>query len=474
MRFKRLVAPPGRRFQAILLMALACGYATGVYAQDTNVASANGTRGSLPVAGKTTATKDATEQRWNAHAQTTYVWQRHLPFDAPYTGPQSLSPAAESSYTWTFTAYFGVRLWKGGEFYVDPEAVAGVPFSHLYGLASINNGEIQKNGGPKPRGYRARTFLRQTFELGGKTFHVDDGANQLAGNYQTRRLVVTLGKITQTDIFENNTYANHPRTQFLNWALITYGAWDYAADARAYTIGGAAELYWDDWVIRAGRFMEPKVANGDVLNYDIHRYHGDQVEVQRNYKLGGLDGLVRMLVFRNRTWAGNYLDAIAAARLTGTAPDVTSVRKDASKVGYGISFEQRLGPDIGAFLRFSSANDRIEEYAFTEIDNDVSGGVSIASTRWNRPNDMLGIAYSTAGLNRQHREYLAAGGLGGFLGDGKLTRYGREQALETYYNYQVHKGVQLSPDFQVIVNPGYNADRGGPVYIFGVRIHAEL
>ena len=455
-------------------MVLACGYAVGASEQDTSATPANGMSGSLPVVGKTAPAKDATEQRWNVHAQSTYVWQRHLPFDAPYTGPQSLSPSGENGYTWTFTAYFGVRLWKGGELYVDPEAVAGFPFSHLYGLASINNGEIQKNGGTKPHGYWARAFLRQTFELGGETFHVDDDANQLASNYQTRRLVVTLGKIAQTDIFERNTYANDPRTQFLNWALITHGAWDYAADARAYTIGGAAEFYWDGWVVRAGRFMEPQVANGTKLNYNIGRYHGDQLEVQRNYKLGGLDGLVRVLVFRNRTFAGNYLDAIAAAKLAGTTPDVTSVRKDAAKVGYGISLEQRLGQDIGVFLRASSANDRIEEYAFTEIDNDLSGGVSITGERWNRPHDTLGIAFSTAGLNRQHREYLAAGGLGGFLGDGKLTRYGREDTLEAYYNYQLIKGIQLSPDFQVIANPGYNADRGGPVCIFGIRIHAEI
>ncbi|WP_266170521.1 carbohydrate porin [Dyella subtropica] len=431
-------------------------------------------RATLPRMSPSPESTDTSEDRWSAHAQTTYVWQHKNGFSAPYAGPQSLTPAAERSYTMTFTAYLGARFWKGGELYVNPEAVEGLPLSHLFGLASINNGEIQKNGGVKPRGYYARAFLRQTFNLGGDAFHVDAGPNQLASNYQRERLVVTVGKITQTDIFEKSTYANDPRTQFLNWSMITHGAWDYAADARAYTIGGAAELYWDDWAVRVGRFMEPKIANGPKLNYNIGRYHGDQFELEHDHKIGDLPGLVRVMVFRNRAFAGNYRDAINAALVTGGAPDVTSVRKDASKTGYGLSLEQSVADDVGVFFRASKADDKVEEYAFTEIDDVFSGGVFIKGTRWGRPNDTLGIAFSSAGLNRDHRDYLAAGGVGGFLGDGQLTHYGRERAYEIYYNFQIIKGVQISPDFQQIDNPGYNADRKGPVRIFGARVHLEI
>jgi high affinity Mn2+ porin len=458
----------------LMLLLGAMAFSTQGKAQDTSLASADASRGSLPPPTETKDSTDTTEERWNIHAQTTYVYQHKDGFSAPYTGPQSLSTKPEYSYTWTFTTYIGARFWKGGELYLDPEAVVGKPLSNLYGLASIQNGEIQKNGGTRPRGYWARWFLRQTFNLGGESTHVDDGPNQLASNYDSHRFVITLGKVTLTDLFEKNTYANDPRTQFLNWALITHGAWDYAADARAYTIGGAGEFYWDNWAVRVGRFMEPKVANGTTLNENIGRYHGDELEVEHDHKIHDLPGLLRVLVFRNRAWAGNYLDAIAAAAGTGNPPDVTSVRKDASKVGYGISFEQRLSSNVGFFLRGSSANDRVEEYAFTEIDNAVSGGISVNGNPWSRPDDVIGIALSSAGLNRQHRDYLAAGGLGGFLGDGQLPHYAREDVLESYYNYQWIKGVQLSPDFQVILNPGYNADRRGPVMIFGARVHIEI
>ncbi|RDS84259.1 carbohydrate porin [Dyella psychrodurans] len=462
-----------KHLPACMLWLGALAFGAPAQAQDT-LAAADGTRGSPPSPAQGKNAEDTSEERWNIHAQTTYVYQYKEGFNAPYTGPQSLATTPEYSYTWTFTTYMGARLWKGGELYFDPEVVVGQPLSHLYGLASIQNGEIQKNGGTRPRGYYARWFLRQTFDLGGDAIHVEDGPNQLAGNYDSHRFVVTLGKITLTDIFEKNTYANDPRTQFLNWAMITYGAWDYAADARAYTIGGAGEFYWDNWVVRIGRFMEPKEANGTTLDHNIWRYHGDEIEVEHDHKIGDLPGLVRVLGFANRAYAGSYTDAIAAAAGTGEVPNLSNVLKTSSKVGYGISFEQRLSSDVGVFLRASSANDRVEEFAFTEIDNDLSGGVSVNGTRWNRPDDVFGIAFSTAGLNRQHREYLAAGGLGGFLGDGQLAHYGREEVLEAYYNYHLFKGVELSPDGQMIVNPGYNADRRGPVFIYGMRVHLEI
>jgi carbohydrate-selective porin OprB len=34
------------------------------------------------------------------------------------------------------------------------------------------------------------------------------------------------------------------------------------------------------------------------------------------------------------------------------------------------------------------------------------------------------------------------------------------------------KGVQISPDFQYIVNPGFNRDRG-PASVVGIRLHLE-
>lgn len=416
---------------------------------------------------------DALGDRFIANFQATYVWSHHAAFDAPYTGPQSLAAHPESSYTLSATAYLGARLWRGGEFYVDPEAFQAHPFSNLYGLAAIQNGELQKASGEEIRGYFARAFLRQTFNIGGRSFNVDSGFNQLASTYDHRRLVFTVGKISLIDLFEKSSYANDPRTQFMNWALITYGTYDFAADARGYNIGAAGELYWDNWVVRAGRYMEPTIANGRSLHYNLFRFHGDQLEVEHDHELFGRPGIVRALVFRNVANAGNYRDAIDSALLTGTTPDVTQVRHPSAKLGYGVSVEQTISPAFAVWARAMYADDKVEEYAFTEIDDSASAGAALKGLGWHRPEDRVGAAVSSGGLNRNHRNYLALGGVGGFLGDGRLN-YGREVAAEAYYSALAYHNVHLTLDYQHIANPGYNVDRHGPVNIVSGRIHCEF
>jgi high affinity Mn2+ porin len=88
------------------------------------------------------------------------------------------------------------------------------------------------------------------------------------------------------------------------------------------------------------------------------------------------------------------------------------------------------------------------------------------------------LALVSEGSSRPHRDYLAAGGSGFLLGDGRLN-YGREQILESYYCLQQiwpqQPGPvrwQLSPDFQYVLNPGYNRDRG-PVHFWSLRLHLE-
>jgi high affinity Mn2+ porin len=426
---------------------------------------------------------DDVTSRFVARFQTTYLWSHKSAFDAPYTGPQSLLTRAETSYTLSATAYLGARLWQGGELYVNPEAFQGHPFSSLFGLAGVQNGELQKASGEEIRAYIARLILRQTFNFGKdaggsgegeRYFNVEEGLNQLATHYSRRRFVMTLGKVSIIDLFEKSTYANDPRSQFMNWALITYGAYDFAGDARGYNIGGSGELYWDDWVVRAGRYMEPTVANGRSLHYNLFRYHGDQLEIEHDHELLGHPGIVRALVFHNVANAGSYQDAINQALLTGQRPDVTAVRHTAAKTGYGLSVEQTLSPSVALWGRAMYADDRVEEYAFAEIDNSVSAGISVKGLSWGRRADTFGAAFSSDGLNRDHRDYLALGGLGGFLGDGQLNRSGRELVSEVYYNALAYRYVHLTLDYQRIENPAYNVERHGPVNIVSGRVHVEF
>jgi high affinity Mn2+ porin len=74
-------------------------------------------------------------------------------------------------------------------------------------------------------------------------------------------------------------------------------------------------------------------------------------------------------------------------------------------------------------------------------------------------------------LSPDHRDYLAAGGSGFNLGDGRLN-YRTEQILEAYYDVAITAYAWVTADLQLIRNPGYNHDRG-PARFTGLRIHLE-
>ncbi len=415
---------------------------------------------------------DEVFEAWQLKLQTTAIVQHKPHFDAPYTGPSSLLTNRENSRTVTATLYAGVRPWTGGEIYVNPEMALGVPFSELKGLGGFNNGEIARSSGANPTFYRARAFLRQTWGFGGGTEAVASDLNQLGGSVEANRAVLTLGNVSALDIFDHNKYTREPRRAFLNWALITYGAWDFPADARGYTWGAALEYVTPEWAVRAGRFEQPKESNGLPLDSRILSTYGDVIEAEHSYRLGGQSGRVRVLAFRNQAVMGSFNDAVGRSAVTGGVPDLTQVRTAHAKIGAGVNLEHELTRDVGFFARISGHDGRTETYAFTEIDRSIAAGTVIKGASWQRGGDEVGIAVVANGLSPSHRDYLARGGQGFFLGDGRLN-YRSEQIFETYYSVKAARNLWFTLDYQYIRNPGYNADRG-PANFFGLRVHAEL
>lgn len=410
---------------------------------------------------------------WNAKFQTTYVWQGKRPFSAAYSGPHSLTTDKESSYSFTATAALGFRPWAGGELYFNPEAAQGVPLSNLTGLGGFTNGEIARSSGPVIKAYRARLFLRQTWGMGGEQEAVASDMNQLAGMVDRRRWVLTAGNLAAVDVFDGNAYSHDPRTQFLNWSVMAHGSYDYAADARGYSWGLALEWYHDDWVVRAGRFIQPNEPNEQALDLRILQHYGDQIEVEHAHTLGGQPGKLRVLAFRSRAKMSRYQDALDRALGTGGAPDINDVRTgNQIKYGFGLSLEQALSSSVGLFARANWADGKTETYAFTEIDRSVSGGAVVKGAPWRRAQDSLGVALARNGISRVHRHYLADGGLGFFIGDGRLN-YRPEMIAEAYYQVGLTKATSVTFDWQHIRNPAYNADRG-PVNVATVRLHAEF
>ncbi len=410
---------------------------------------------------------------WNSKLQSTYVWQAKPAIRSPYEGAHSLQGAREKSYSFTATAAFGVRLGRNTELYFDPEVAQGVPLSGLVGLAGFTNGEMARTSGANPTVYQARLFARHVIGLSDETEDIAPAMNQLGSKYATRRITLTAGNLSVLDIFDANQFNHDPRSQFLNWTVMTHGAYDFAADARGYTWGAAAEYQGDGWALRAGRFVQPKEPNQLALDSRIGRHYGDQLEVERRYEIDkDMPGFARVLAYRNRAIMARYDDALALAAATRSTPALDAVRtSEQSKVGVGVNLEQTFSPNVGGFLRAMWADGKTETYAFTEADRSFSFGASAKGTSWGRPSDTLGVALASNMLSTPHRRVLAGGGLTFFLGDGKLN-YATEQIFETYYALSPAKGLTVSFDYQRIKNPGYNADRG-PASFFGVRLHGE-
>ncbi len=409
-------------------------------------------------------------ESWSLHGQATTVTQGHGAFPSPYAGGNSLESRKETRTSFTATLFLGRRLWEGGEFYVNPEAAAGQGISHVLGLAGAANGEIYRVDSPELKASLARVFLRQTWALGGAAETVVPDANQLGGTRSARRLVLTLGRFSAGDVFDQNAYAHDPRSQFLNWALMDTASWDYPADTRGYTWGAALELVWDAWALRAGSFLEPKEANGLLFDHQVSRAHGDVVELEHGHELGGLAGRVRLMGYANHARMGDYRKSLEGNPAT---PDVTATRRAGRiKYGWGLSAEQALTPDLGAFLRAGWNDGRTETWAFTEVDRTAAGGLSLAGPRWGRPEDRLGLAAIVNGLSPDHRAYLGAGGYGFIVGDGRLNP-GQERIVEAYYAFEAAHGFTVSLDAERVEHPAFNQDRG-PTSIFALRVHGQF
>lgn len=390
---------------------------------------------------------------------------------SPYSGANSLGGGREASYTFTTTLFFATRI-QDTEVYFNPEAVQGAPLSGLHGLGGFSNGEAQRGASGTLKGYQARLFARHTWNLGGEWEDQASDQNQMKTRYAAERIVLTAGNVSVLDVFDAMDYSRDARTQFMNWSSLTYGAWDYAADARGYTWGAAIEYISPAWQVRAGRFLVPVESNGMTLETDFLRRYGDVAEIELPYRLSGRSATFRGLVFRNRVDAGSFGDATAIAAQGGTAPDVALVRHDQSKRGAGLSAQVEISDNIGAYVRAAWSDGKTEAFMFTEIDRSLAAGTLVKGGSWGRPGDKAGVAGYVNGLSRSHREYLAAGGSGFFLGDGRLN-YTTERILEAFYSMGLGKHVALSVGYQRIGNPGYNRDRG-PADVFGLRLHAEI
>ena len=411
-------------------------------------------------------------ERFSIHAQTTVVAQFKPAFKVPYTGANSLLPKRETQTSITSTLFLGAALWRGATVFINPEIAGGSGLSQALGVADATNGETFRVGDPSPKIYLARLFLRQVFALSSNTTYHQSDINLVAQHSPDKYISVTAGKLGMADYFDNNAYSHDPRTQFLSWGLMSNGAWDYPANTRGYTPSVIVDYVTPFNEMRYGLSLVPLTANGNEMNWKVSQASSQTVEFTHRYSINKKNGAVRLLGFYTSANMGNYRQSIAAAAQN---PVVQDTRKFGNhKYGFGINAEQKLTASLGCFAKASWNDGNNETWMFTEIDRSASAGLSLAGERWKRKNDNAGLAFVISGISQPHQDYLKAGGAGFMLGDGKLS-YAPESVTEFYYSAELVSGqLYVTGTYQLLLNPGYNKDRHGPVNIFSLRVHTKI
>ncbi len=432
-------------------------------------------------------------EKFSLHYQATVIGQYKPTFNAPYSGENSLKPETESQYSFTTTLFAGVRIGKYGALFINPEGASGAGLSGALGIGASTNGETYRVGNPALTFSLARLFYSQIFPLkaaGSQKSAISDkkkefdsvklisdssyqspDINQLGGYLPEKYFKVTLGKISVSDFFDKNDFSHDPRTQFMSWGLMSNGAWDYPADVRGYTPSLVLEYFSPKWEYRYALSLEPLTANSSEINYNIGEARAHTIEVANHFSLGEKKGTLRLLGFLNTANMGSYTEAL---RQKSYLPDVISTRQiGRTKYGLGLSADMKYNDWIGMFGRLSWNDGNNETWAFTEIDQSISAGLSFDGKKWHREHDNVGVALVASVLSDIHKKYIAAGGKGFVLGDGKLN-YGIETLAEIFYTLNVwQEKLKLTSVYQFIVNPGYNQDRG-PVSVFSLRLHLGL
>jgi high affinity Mn2+ porin len=419
--------------------------------------------------------EDSGPGTFEIHGQSTFIYQGYPAFSAPYDGQNSLPSNGQARQTWTTSLFIGARLWQGGEFYFNPELLQGFGVADTTGAGGYPNGEAQKSNFPYPRFNPSRVFLRQEFGLGGATEKVDGEYGQLSGTKDVSRVTLQVGKFAVHDQFDTNDYAQDARVDFMNWSIWASGAFDYAADRVGLTYGATAELNQADWAVRAGYFLMPSVSNGNVMDWNLFSRGEYVAEAEWRFKPFDKAGVLKGGVFLNSGFAGSYGDAVTLAAANATTADTTvaQTRQTRIKYGYYLNLQQEITDDLGLFGRWSWNDGQNEIMSFTDIDSSLALGVSIKGTRWGRPDDRIGIGGALNMLSSTHIGFLAAGGFGPLAGDGQLPHYTPEKVIETYYAAAISRNLVVSADYQLLVAPAFNADRG-PVHVFSGRLHASF
>ena len=299
--------------------------------------------------------------RYFIAGQANIIFQAHGPFHSPYQGSNSLLPTRRVQDIAGGHAVSGLELVRNPHAIWTRSTMKSLPV----GAASARRWVwpasptwtwcATRTSAPSPIWLAYE--LHQTIGFRSKMVDADRGPFSLATEVPERRLELRVGKMGLPDFFDINSVGTDSHLQFLNWTTDNNGAWDYAADTRGYTYGAIAEYDDKDWSARYGVALMPTVANGILLDWNLRRASGQNMEFEwRHGLLGRLvspdrKGVMRVLSYVNHAHMGLYRDAVKAY-LAGADPPPTITLHEkfgAVKYGFGLNAEQEFTDNLRVY-----------------------------------------------------------------------------------------------------------------------------
>ncbi|MEZ5445946.1 MAG: carbohydrate porin [Gammaproteobacteria bacterium] len=272
-----------------------------------------------------------------------------------------------------------------------------------------------------------------------------------------KHLELNFGKIDPFVFFDQNVAADDESTRFLNNVFVHNALLDSGGDMGMDIYGftpGVRLAYRSDqqdpewWQASVAAFGAGSGASFDD-SFDSPMFVG-QLEFGRKF-FGGLDGNYRLYAWHNPQAPG--FDGLSRTH-----------------EGVGLSFDQRVHDAITLFGRYGHA---LQEGQRT-FDKALTLGAEFGGRYWDRSSDAIGVAW---GWLDSTDDFQDASATVDADGDGTpdfgYTADGAEQIAEIYYRWQLHSQLDITPDFQLVHNPGAN-DAADLVKIFGVRVKAAF
>jgi high affinity Mn2+ porin len=138
-------------------------------------------------------------------------------------------------------------------------------------------------------------------------------------------------------------------------------------------------------------------------------------------------------------------------------PDSVLTKKEG--YGFGLSFDQGLTDNLGAFVRYAWQD---PDRRLNGLDDDFSlehawsAGLQLSGAIWGRNEDIFALAYGQAIPSDDYKNA------------GTNLNAKTEDHIELYYSFKVNDHLFLSPDIQIIWDPyGGDATNGDDTIVVG-------